>query len=84
MTAEGWLASEYKPLKAHNSDSRLAHTEFEQGDTPVAQTYNPEIKALIKMLLPSATEFIMPVRGIGDSQICGQSECLSGLRIHSG
>merc|ERR1719362_1888644 len=64
MTAQDWLASEYKPLKAHDSDSGLAQTEFAQGYTPVAQTYNPEIKALLKTLLPTATEFIAPVRGI--------------------
>jgi len=64
MQAEDWLASEYKPLDAHDSGLNSAKPDFMEGETPVKQKYNHEIQDLLKMLLPSATEFVTPVRGI--------------------
>lgn len=64
MTADDWLASQYKPLKAHDSENGLAKPEFTTGDTPVKQKYNVEVKSLIESLLPTATDIVAPVRGI--------------------
>lgn len=64
MTAEDWLASEYKPLKAHGASQAAAKPEFMEGETPVKQKYNEEIQSLLQNVLPSATEFRAPVRGI--------------------
>merc|ERR1712137_1251863 len=63
MTAEDWCCSEYKPLRAHDVDN-LAKVQFTQGNTPVNQKYNEEVRQLLKTLLPNATEFNSPVRGI--------------------
>lgn len=62
MTASDWLASEYKPLKAHELGS--AKPGFTQGETRLKQTYNQEIQALLQTVLPSAMDFMAPVRGI--------------------
>jgi len=64
MSAEDWLASEYKPLKAHNAGLGTAHLDFTKGETPVDLKYNKEINALMKTVLPSATDIMAPVRGI--------------------
>lgn len=64
MEAEDWRASAYEPLKAHDPSVGTAHPLFTQGETPVKQKYNVEVEALLKTLVPTATEFASPVRGI--------------------
>eukprot|EP00929_Paragymnodinium_shiwhaense_P054330 TRINITY_DN27227_c0_g1_i8.p1 TRINITY_DN27227_c0_g1~~TRINITY_DN27227_c0_g1_i8.p1 ORF type:complete len:357 (+),score=31.89 TRINITY_DN27227_c0_g1_i8:53-1072(+) len=64
MNAQDWRDSEYIPLKSHDSGKGSARPAFTQGATPVREKYNKEIPELLKDLLPSATEFKAPVRGI--------------------
>lgn len=64
MTSEDWSESEYKPIEAHQSESKKAKKLFMEGDTPLKRKYNEEIKELLKDILPSAKEFKAPVRGI--------------------
>ena len=71
MTAEGWLAS-----STGGPPEGMTGKEFAEwrsnSPTPVKKTYDAEVESLLRQLLPTATKYFLPARGVrrgpGDKQ----------------